>query len=103
MSQHITDRQLHRNVWLSSWVLTICLLGDALLYVILPVHADAFGVSLAAVGFLLAVNRIIRTFTYGLIVMGLGSGWAHAIWRLLLHLLPVYLRLAMVCLTGSIC
>ena len=68
MSQHITDRQLHRNVWLSSWVLTICLLGDALLYVILPVHADAFGVSLAAVGFLLAVNRIIRTFTYGLIV-----------------------------------
>ena len=49
-------------------MLTICLLGDALLYVILPVHADAFGVSLAAVGFLLAVNRIIRTFTYGLIV-----------------------------------
>ena len=62
------DRLLHRNVWLSSWVLTISLLGDALLYVILPVHAAAFGLSIAAVGFLLAVNRIIRTFTYGLIV-----------------------------------
>ena len=62
------DRLLHLNVWLSSWVLTISLLGDALLYVILPVHAAAFGLSIAAVGFLLAVNRIIRTFTYGLIV-----------------------------------
>ena len=62
------DKLLHRNVWLSSWVLTISLLGDALLYVILPVHAAAFGLSIAAVGFLLAVNRIIRTFTYGLIV-----------------------------------
>ena len=62
------DILLHRNVWLSSWVLTISLLGDALLYVILPVHAATFGLSIAAVGFLLAVNRIIRTFTYGLIV-----------------------------------
>ena len=41
--------------------------GDALLYVILPVHADAFGVSMLMVGFLLAVNRIIRTFAYGFI------------------------------------
>ena len=41
--------------------------GDALLYVILPVHADAFGVSMLMVGFLLAVNRIIRTFAYGYI------------------------------------
>ena len=49
-------------------MLTISLLGDALLYVVLPVHASIFGVSLAAVGFLLAVNRIIRTFTYGVIV-----------------------------------
>ena len=40
--------------------------GDALLYVILPIHADAFGVSMLMVGFLLA-NRIIRTFAYGFI------------------------------------
>ena len=62
------DKLVHRNVWVSSWVLSISLLGDALLYVVLPVNADVFGVSMVAVGFLLAINRIIRTFTYGLIV-----------------------------------
>jgi DHA1 family inner membrane transport protein len=61
------DRLVLRNVWLSSWVLSFSLLGDALLYVVLPVHADAFGVSMIIVGFLLAVNRIIRIFAYGLI------------------------------------
>ena len=62
------DHLVLRNVWLSSSVLSLSLFGDALLYVILPVHADAFGVSLAMVGFLLAINRIIRTFAYGIIV-----------------------------------
>ena len=62
------DRLVLQNVWISSSVLSLSLLGDALLYVILPVHADAFGVSLAMVGFLLAINRIIRTFAYGFIV-----------------------------------
>ena len=57
-----------RNLWLSSWVLSLSLFGDALLYVILPINADAFGVSMAMVGFLLAVNRIIRIFAYGLIL-----------------------------------
>ncbi len=61
------DRLVMRNVWISSWVLSLSLFGDALIYVILPVHADAFGVSMLMVGFLLAVNRIIRTFAYGLI------------------------------------
>ena len=63
----MNDRLVIRNVWISSWVLSLSLFGDALLYVILPVHADAFGVSMFMVGFLLAVNRIIRTFAYGLI------------------------------------
>ena len=62
------DNLVLRNVWVSSFVLSLSLFGDALLYVILPVHADAFGVSLAMVGFLLAINRIIRTFAYGVIV-----------------------------------
>ena len=61
------DHLALRNVWVASFVLSLSLLGDALLYVILPVHADAFGVSLAMVGFLLAINRIIRTFAYGFI------------------------------------
>ena len=63
----MNDRLVIRNVWISSWVLSLSLFGDALLYVILPVHAEAFGVSMLMVGFLLAVNRIIRTFAYGLI------------------------------------
>ena len=62
------DRLVLRNVWVSSWVLSLSLFGDVLLYVILPVHAEAFGVSMFMVGVLLAVNRIIRTFAYGLIV-----------------------------------
>jgi len=62
------DELVLRNVWLSSWVLSIALLGDALLYVVLPVNAEAFGVSMAAVGLLLSINRIARTFTYGLVV-----------------------------------
>ena len=61
------DHLALRNVWVASFVLSLSLLGDALLYVILPVHADAFGVSLAMVGFLLAINRVIRTFAYGFI------------------------------------
>ena len=63
-----SEKIIQKNVWISSWVLSISLLGDALLYVVLPVNAEAFGVSMVAVGLLLAINRIIRTFTYGLIV-----------------------------------
>ena len=62
------DRLVMRNVWISSWVLSLSLFGDALIYVILPVHADAFGISMLMVGILLSVNRLIRTFAYGLIV-----------------------------------
>ena len=62
------DYAVQKNVWLSSWVLSISLLGDALLYIVLPINAAAFGISIATVGFLLAVNRIIRTFTYNLVV-----------------------------------
>lgn len=64
---YVIDRLVLQNVWISSWVLSLSLLGDALIYVILPIHADAFGVSMLMVGFLLAVNRIIRIFAYGLI------------------------------------
>ena len=45
--------------------MSLCLFGDALIYIVLPVNAELFGVSLVWVGILLAANRIIRTFTYG--------------------------------------
>lgn len=63
-----SEDAIQKNVWLSSWVLSVSLLGDALLYIVLPINADAFGISIVTVGFLLAVNRIIRTFTYNLVV-----------------------------------
>jgi len=50
-------------------VLALALLGDALLYVVLPIHAAAFDVSLAWVGVLLAANRFVRIFGYGVIAV----------------------------------
>jgi MFS family permease len=50
-------------------VMALALLGDALLYVVLPLHAAEFGVSLAWVGILLAVNRFVRIFGYGAIAV----------------------------------
>ena len=68
---YMTDDGLHdkswRSLWLSSGAMSFALLGDALIYVVLPVNADAFGIGLAWVGVLLAANRIVRTFTYGMI------------------------------------
>ncbi len=47
--------------------MTLALLGDVLLYAVLPLHADAFGISLVWVGVLLSVNRFVRVFAYGII------------------------------------
>jgi MFS family permease len=57
-----------RETVLSATILALALTGDALLYVVLPAHADAFGVDLAMVGILLSANRIIRIFGYGAVV-----------------------------------
>src|SRR3954454_19116070 len=39
--------------------------GDTLLYLLLPLHHEAFGVSLAEGGLLLAANRLVRIAGYG--------------------------------------
>jgi MFS family permease len=39
--------------------------GDTLLYLLLPVYHEAFGVSLAEAGLLLAANRLVRIAGYG--------------------------------------
>ena len=49
----------------SSGVLSLALLGDALIYAVLPVHAESFGISLVWVGILLSANRFVRVFAYG--------------------------------------
>jgi predicted MFS family arabinose efflux permease len=44
--------------------LTLALPGDTVLYLLLPLHATAFGISLPEAGLLLAANRIVRVFGY---------------------------------------
>jgi len=46
-------------------VLGLSLPADTVLYLLLPVHADLFGVSLAQAGILLAANRLVRIAGYG--------------------------------------
>src|SRR4030081_502914 len=46
--------------------LTLALPGDTVLYLLLPLYAATFGVTLPEAGLLLAANRIVRIF---------GSGW----------------------------
>ena len=53
---------------ISAGVLSIALIGDALIYVVLPVNAAEFGITLVWVGILLSANRIIRILTYTQIV-----------------------------------
>ena len=51
----------------SSAILSLVLLGDALIYAVLPVYAESFGITLGWVGVLLSANRFVRVFAYGLI------------------------------------
>ena len=44
--------------------LSLALPGDTVLYLLLPIHAAAFGVSLPEVGLLLAANRLVRIAGY---------------------------------------
>jgi DHA1 family inner membrane transport protein len=43
-------------------VIAVAMIGDTLLYAVLPLYHDEFGVSLAMVGVLLSLNRWIRLF-----------------------------------------
>lgn len=49
----------------AAWTLSLTLPGDAVLYLLLPLHAASFGVSLPEVGLLLAANRLVRIAGYG--------------------------------------
>jgi len=52
----------------SAIVLGLCLPSDVLLYLLLPMHTQAFGISLAQAGILLAANRLVRIFGYSYVV-----------------------------------
>ena len=54
-----------RAVVASSSIMSLALLGDALLYAVLPAYAEHFGLTLGWVGVMLSANRIVRVFAYG--------------------------------------
>ncbi|WP_156825963.1 MFS transporter [Paenibacillus terrigena] len=50
-----------RRIQALAWITAICLLGDSMLYVVLPIHWKEIGLSsLWEVGILLSANRLIR-------------------------------------------
>jgi len=51
----------------SSAILSLALLGDALIYAVLPAYAEDFGLTLPWVGVMLSANRFVRVFAYGAI------------------------------------
>ena len=51
----------------SSSIMSLALLGDALLYAVLPAYAEDFGLTLPLVGVMLSVNRFVRVFAYGIL------------------------------------
>ncbi|MBB4862199.1 MFS family permease [Pseudomonas nitritireducens] len=52
----------------SAQVLGLCLPSDVLLYLLLPMYAADFGVTLVEAGILLAANRLVRIVGYGWVV-----------------------------------
>ena len=65
-----------KTVVTSSSILSLALVGDALIYAVLPVHAETFGINLVWVGVLLSANRFVRVFAYGRIAR-LGQRFGH--------------------------
>ena len=58
-------QQGYRDTVVAAACLGLVYLGDALIYVVLPLYPEAFGVETAAVAILLSVNRVIRIIGYG--------------------------------------
>ncbi len=67
----MTDRTDSTSGWgviiASSSIMSLALLGDALLYAVLPAYAHEFGLTLPWVGVMLSANRFVRVFAYGAI------------------------------------
>jgi predicted MFS family arabinose efflux permease len=55
----------YRDTVVAAACLGLAWLGDALIYVVLPLYPAAFGVETTAVAILLSVNRVIRIIGYG--------------------------------------
>jgi len=61
----VTPAEADRDTRNSALTLALTLPGDTVLYLLLPLHAATFGVTLPEVGLLLAANRLVRIAGYG--------------------------------------
>lgn len=64
---HVDEDRGWRAIIGSSTIMSLALLGDSLLYAVLPAYAHEFGLTLPWVGVMLSANRFVRVFTYGVI------------------------------------
>ena len=60
----MSPKDADRAAFNSAATLGLALPGDTVLYLLLPIHAAAFGVTLPEVGLLLAANRLVRIAGY---------------------------------------
>lgn len=60
----LTLRTADTNSRRAALTLALCLPSDVLLYLLLPMESQAFGITLAQAGLLLAANRLVRIFGY---------------------------------------
>lgn len=60
LAQRTADTHSRR----AALTLDLCLPSDVLLYLLLPMESQAFGITLAQAGVLLAANRLVRIFGY---------------------------------------
>lgn len=61
----VTAAEADRASLRAAVTLALTLPGDTLLYLLLPIYASTFGVTLPEAGLLLAANRLIRIIGYG--------------------------------------
>jgi MFS family permease len=64
VDQSKRKREADRATFNAAMTLCLALPGDTVLYLLLPIHAAAFGVTLPEVGLLLAANRLVRIVGY---------------------------------------
>lgn len=69
---HVTDHRRRADIESrdASITLALTLPTDTVLYLLLPLHAAVFGVTLAEAGILLAANRLVRIIGYGWVARG---------------------------------
>lgn len=76
--REVTRVPVPRSLVLVSLVVALSLLGDQLLYAVLPVMHEAMGIPVTAIGLILSANRLVRLITNsvsGYVIDRFGRRW----------------------------